>query len=99
MPACERDPDDAVAVDVHSAPARWCVGKQVSIKVNFLAFGSYMGSWRVARWSGNTLADGWVDPFLQKSWFSGGRILAVTQTRAFSSSIGLWWLDSLSHIG
>ena len=42
--------------------------------------------------SGNTLADGWSEPFLQKSGLAGGRMRAANQTRPFSSIIGLWWL-------
>src|SRR6266849_4480071 len=41
-----------------SAKTRWCVEKQVLIKVNFLLFGSYMDRCRLAFSSGKTLADG-----------------------------------------
>src|SRR5688572_719681 len=41
-----------------SAKTKWCVEKQVLIKVNFFAFGSYIDTWRFSRSRGNTLADG-----------------------------------------
>ena len=53
-------------------------------------FGSYIESCRPDSLSGATLADGWSEPFLQKSGFAGGLIRAVNQTRPFSSMIGLW---------
>src|SRR5713226_4536409 len=74
---------------VSSAKIRWCVGKQVLIRVNLPVAGSYIDRWRLASSSGNTFADGWSDPFLQKSGLAGGRTRAVIQTRPFSSIIGL----------
>src|SRR5258706_7133730 len=68
-----------------SAKIRWCVGKQVLINVNFPLFGSSMETCRVERSSGNTLAEGWSEPFLQKSGFSKGRMRAVNQGRPCSS--------------
>ena len=38
---------------------------------------------------GNSFADGWLEPSLQKSGFSDGRTAEVIQTRPCSSSIGL----------
>ena len=67
--------------------------------MNFFVFGSYIDRCRFALLIGKTLADGWLDPFLQKSGFSGGRTLAVNHTRAFSSIIGLCWFDWLFQIG
>src|SRR5262245_28962080 len=82
-----------------SAKTRWCVEKQVLIKVNFLVFGSNIERCRLALFMGKTLADGWLDPFLQKSGLSGGRTRAVNHTRPCSSIIGLCWFDWLSQIG
>src|SRR5437667_9263267 len=62
-------------------------------------FGSYIERCRPDSLSGATLADGWSDPFLQKSGLAGGRTRAVNQTRAFSSMIGLCMLVWLSQIG
>src|ERR1700693_2547607 len=56
-----------------SAKITWCVGKHVLISVNLPLAGSYMERWRPEDSSGNTFADGWSDPFLQKSGFAGGR--------------------------
>src|SRR5438477_109729 len=82
-----------------SAKIRWCVGKQVLIRVNLPVAGSYIERWRLASSSGNTLADGWSEPFLQKSGLAGGRTRAVIQTLPFSSIIGLCSLVWLSQIG
>src|SRR4029077_460145 len=60
---------------------------------------SYIDKWRLASCSGNTLADGWSDPVLQKSGLAGGRARAGIQTRPFSSIIGLCVLVWLSQIG
>jgi hypothetical protein len=38
---------------------------------------------------GNSFADGWLDPSLQKSGLADGRTAEVIQTRPFSSNIGL----------
>src|ERR1051325_10124641 len=57
--------------------------------VSCLVFGSYMASWRPETFNGNSLADGCVDPCLQKSGFSPGRTVEVIQTRPCSSIIGL----------
>src|SRR5258706_3865502 len=82
-----------------SAKIRWCVGKHVLISVNFPVFGSYMERCRVARSIGKIFAEGWLDPFLQKSGFSNGRTRAVNHTRPCSSIIGLCRLVWLSQIG
>src|SRR6266851_3977819 len=82
-----------------SAKIRWCVGKQVLIKVNVPVAGSYIDRWRLASSSGNTFADGWSDPFLQKSGLAGGRTRAVIQILPFSSIIGLCVLVWLSQMG
>jgi hypothetical protein len=50
--------------------------------------------------SGKSLADGWLDPALQKSGLLfGGRTRAVIQTRPVSSSIGLCTVARLVQIG
>src|SRR5437899_8323596 len=56
-----------------------------------------MARWRLERASGNSLAEGWLDPSLHTSGVSGGRIAEVIQTRPFSSNIGLWTLLRLVH--
>ena len=48
--------------------------------------------------SGNSLADGWSEPFLQKSGLSGARTAAASQTRPFWSNIELWLLTLVSQI-
>src|SRR5580765_4574575 len=70
------------------ANCRWCVPKQVSMSVNCLLLGSYRASCRPLRFSGNSFAEGWSDPSLQKGGLSGGRITDVNQTRPCSSNIG-----------
>src|SRR4029453_2165248 len=69
------------------------------MSVNLPVAGSYVERWRLACSSGNTFADGWSDPFLQKSGLAGGRTRTVNQTRPFSSIIGLWLLVWLSQMG
>src|SRR5207244_11757361 len=69
-----------------SANTRWCVGKHVLISVIFPVFGSYMERWRLDWSTGNSLADGWSDPLLQKSGFAGAPTREVNQTRPFSSN-------------
>src|SRR5215813_13392898 len=69
--------------------------------VNLPLAGSTMVTPRFARSIGKSLADGWSDPFLQKSGLLlGCRLLAANQTRAFSSSIRLcgmvWEFHSFS---
>src|SRR5688572_4564615 len=54
-----------------SAKIRWCVGKQVLINVHLFAAGSYIERWRPALSIGNTFADGWLEPFLQKAGLLG----------------------------
>src|ERR1051325_5943065 len=64
---------------------RWCVPKQVSIVTTFFVFGSYISIWRPLCSSGNTCADGWLDPLRQKSGVGFGRIRAAIQTRPCAS--------------
>src|SRR5213079_442115 len=68
---------------------RWCVEKQVSTCCHLPVFGSYTESWRADSFSGATLADGWSEPFLQKSGLGAGRILALNHTRPSLSIIAL----------
>jgi len=67
----------------------WWVGKQVLTIVKLLVAGSSMTMWRFDAAIGNTFAEGWSDPALQKSGLAAGRTLAAYQTRAFSSNIRL----------
>src|SRR5712691_11310664 len=80
------------------ANCRWCVPKQVSMRVNCLLLGSYMASCRPLLFSGNSFADGWLDPGLQNAGLSSGRTTDVNHTRPFSSNIGLCMLAWLSQI-
>src|SRR5881409_3562484 len=57
--------------------------------VSCLVFGSYTARWRLASAIGNSFADGWLDPSLQKSGLLGGRTAEVIQSRPLSSNIGL----------
>src|SRR6516164_585705 len=81
-----------------SANTRWCVGKQVLISVILPVAGSYMERCRVDCSIGVSLADGWSDPFLQKSGLANCPTREVNQTRPFSSIIGLCMLAWLSQI-
>jgi hypothetical protein len=72
-----------------SANIRWWVPKHVLMCVSSLVFGSYTWRWRLALLTGNSFADGWLDPSLQKSGLADGRTAEVIQTRPFSSNIGL----------
>src|SRR5438552_14325590 len=64
-----------------SANIRWCVPKHVLMCVSLLVAGSYIARCRPARGSGNSFADGCVDPALQKSGLSLGRTADVIHTR------------------
>src|SRR5579862_3858540 len=81
------------------AKKRWCVEKQVSTCSHFPVFGSYMESWRGDSFSGTTFADGWSEPFLQKSGLGAGRMRALNQTRPSLSIIALCRLLWPSQIG
>src|SRR5437588_2374589 len=85
-------------LSVSEANCRWCVEKHVSISVNFRFFGSYIANWRFDFSTGNALAEGCSEPFLQKAGLSSPRIRAVNQTRPSLSSIGLCTLAWLSQI-
>src|SRR5687767_2165677 len=66
--------------------------------VSCLAFGSQSARCRPALAIGNSFAEGWLDPSLQKLGFSGGRTVDVIQTRPCPSNIGLWTLFLLSQM-
>src|SRR5205814_4243380 len=91
--------------DVHSvrfassANIRWWVLKQVLMCVSFPVFGSYMARCRPARFIGNSCADGWLDPALQKAGLSGGRTVAVSHTRPRSSRDRKSTRLNSSHLG
>ena len=57
--------------------------------MNLPLAGSYIDRCRLELSIGNALAEGWFEPFLQKSGFSRGRTRAVNHGRPFSSIIGL----------
>src|SRR5438093_11633179 len=57
--------------------------------ISFPVAGSYTARCRLALLIGNSFAEGWLDPALQKSGLSGGRTAEVIHTRPRSSSIGL----------
>src|SRR6187431_1737715 len=67
--------------------------------VSFFVCGSYICRWRLELSSGNAFADGCVDPALQTAGFSNGATADVSQSRLFSSSIGLCTLFLLVQIG
>src|SRR5256885_11227186 len=76
-----------------SANIRWWVLKQVLMWVSFWVLGSYTARWRPDRASGNSFADGWLDPALQNGGASGGRPGEGGHTRARPSDNGVWpWL-------
>src|SRR6185295_17935521 len=61
--------------------------------------GSYIDRWRVDCSTGVSLAEGWSEPFLQKSGLEDGPTREVNQTCPFSSIIGLCievWLSQIA---
>src|SRR6185436_4248991 len=89
-PACDlpatAGPDRVVAIVTELQVVR---PEQVSTKLYFIVLGSRMVSWRTFFSIGNSLADGWLEPCLQKSGLLGPRIAAASQTRPFLSNIAL----------
>ena len=71
--------------------------KQVSTNEYFIVFGSSTETWRGDRSIGNTLADGWSDPFLQNAGLSMPRTVAAIHTRPFLSNMALCLLAFVSH--
>ena len=57
------------------------------MKLYFIVLGSSIATWRGDFSSGNTLADGWSEPFLQKAGLSMPRTVAASQTRPFLSNM------------
>jgi len=71
----------------------------VSISVNLPLCGSYIDNCRPDVAIGITLADGWLEPSLQKSGLRAGRMRAVNHTWPFSSIMGLCISVLLSQMG
>ncbi len=61
-------------------------------------FGSYIVTRRLVLLSGNSTAEGCVEPFLQNAGLSGTWPVAASQTRPFRSIIELWLLALLSQM-
>ena len=70
----------------------------MSTNVYFIVLGSSIAMWRFACSTGNSLAEGWSEPFRQKSGFLGSRTVAASQTRPFLSNMELWLLALVSQI-
>src|ERR1700682_3685341 len=81
-----------------SANTRWWVGKQVRTSVILPDLGSYIERCRVDCSTGVSFAEGWSEPFLQKSGLANWPTREVNQTWPFSSIIGLCMLAWLSQI-
>ena len=60
------------------------------MNVYCMVLGSRIVRWRLERSTGKALAEGWSEPFLQKSGLLGPRIAAANQTRPLRSNIPLW---------
>src|SRR4030095_6339965 len=72
--------------------------KRVSTNVYCCVLGSSMVTARFVRSSGKSLAEGWSEPFLQKSGLLGPRTVAANHTRPFRSNIPLWLLAFVFQI-
>src|SRR5262245_11352041 len=70
------------------------------MKLYFIVLGSSIAIWRPDWSSGNTLAEGWSEPFLQKAGLSIPRTAAANHTRPLLSNMPLWllarWLQIFS---
>src|SRR6266478_3186354 len=70
------------------------------MKLYFIVLGSSIATWRPDCSSGNTLAEGWSEPFLQNAGLSNPRTAAANHTRPFLSNMPLWllarWLQIFS---
>src|SRR5437764_14052128 len=64
----------------------------------FMVLGSSMATCRGDLSSGNTLAEGWSEPFLQKAGLSMPRTVAAIHTRPFLSNMALWLLARVSQV-
>src|SRR4029453_8749868 len=62
------------------------------MKLYFIVLGSSIDTWRPERSSGNTLAEGWSEPFLQKAGLSIPRTAAANHTPPLLSNMPLWLL-------
>src|SRR5215213_1144249 len=69
---------------------RWCEPKHVWYAVYLPVFGSYIVTRRFVLSSGNSTAEGWVEPFLQKSGLSGLWPVAASHRRPLRSNMELW---------
>src|SRR5947207_1449271 len=72
-----------------SANIRWCVLKQVSIRVSCPLCGSYMASCRLELSIGYICVEGWSDPARHQSAVSAGRMREVIHTCPRSSNMAL----------
>ncbi|MGH7310697.1 MAG: hypothetical protein ACREK6_18605 [Candidatus Rokuibacteriota bacterium] len=73
----------------------WPVGKKFGYSTPQDLYGDlYQSEFlrRPERSSGNTLAEGWSEPFLQKAALSMLRTAAANHTRPFLSNMPLWLL-------
>src|SRR5262249_18352460 len=70
------------------------------MKLYFIVLGSSIATWRPDWSSGNTLAEGWSELFLQKAGLSIPRTAAANHTRPPLSNMPLWlwprWLKIFS---
>src|SRR5688572_23725973 len=87
QPTTPPEPDQIV-LSASCAKFRWNVPKQVSTSSNFFVLGSKTVYCRPLLLIGNSLAEGCVEPSLQKSGFAaGGRIRDVLHIRPFWSIV------------
>src|SRR5262245_61355811 len=68
------------------------------MKLYFIVLGSSIATWRPDCSSGNTLAEGCSEPFLQNAGLSMPRTAAANHTRPFLSNMPLWLLARLLQI-
>ena len=67
------------------------------MKVYFIVTGSSIATWREDISSGNTLAEGCSEPFLQNAGLGRSRTVAAIHTRPCLSNIALWLLARVSQ--
>src|SRR6516225_5377977 len=67
------------------------------MKLYFIVLGSSIATWRADFSSGNALAEGWSEPFLQNAGSSMPRTVADNQSRPFSSNMALWLFARVSQ--
>ena len=73
------------------------MAKQVLTKEYFIVLGSSIATCRDDFSSGKIFAEGWSEPFLQKSGLFRPRTLAESQMRPSLSNMELWLLARVSH--